>query len=137
MKKFELFNLKKNEGGKHTLTALELKDYIDFDVKRIYFVKNPKVKEIAGHCHYEEKELFILVRGLVRALIDKGNGIEEIPMAEDTAIYVPNFVWHGFKYDSDDVIIAAVSSTNYKSDRSDYIEDYSEYLKIRDQKLNE
>lgn len=137
-KKFEFFTLKRNDTEKHTLTAVELKDYIDFEVKRIYFTTNSKVNETGTHCHFEEKEFFVVVQGNCIAVIDRGNGIEEFPMSAPTsAIYVPNYVWHGFKNLSDDLIILAVSSTNYRADRSDYLDNYNEYLKIRDQKLNE
>jgi mannose-6-phosphate isomerase-like protein (cupin superfamily) len=136
MKKFEFFNLKINDSpGKHVLTVAELKDYIDFDVKRVYIISDFKIKETGQHCHYEEKEFFSLVKGSVTAVIDKGQGIEEFPMTPGSAIYVPNYVWHGFKDISEDAVILALSSTNYRPDRSDYLDNYDEYLKIRDEKL--
>lgn len=137
-KKFELFTLKKNDTlQKHTLTVAELKDYTDFEVKRVYTVTNFKVRETGQHCHFEEKEFFVIVQGKATAIIDRGNGLEEIPMSPSSAIYVPNYVWHGFKDISDDAVLLALSSTNYRSDRSDYLDNYEEYLKVRDEKLNE
>jgi len=137
-KKFDFFTLKINDSpGKHTLTVAELKDYIDFDVARIYTITDFKVKETGQHCHYEEKEFFIVVQGGATAVIDRGNGLEEFLMKPGSAIYVPSYVWHGFKDISQDAIILAASSTNYRPDRSDYLDNYDEYLKIRDSKLNE
>lgn len=133
--KFTLFTLKNIPTANFLMTALELKEYIDFTVKRIYFITS-----ITGvtstHCHYEEEELFIMIAGSCTAIIDKGQGIEEIEIhAPKHAIFVPRFVWHGFKNFSTGAVLMAASSTNYREDRSDYLADYTKYLKIRDEKL--
>jgi dTDP-4-dehydrorhamnose 3,5-epimerase-like enzyme len=134
-KPFELFTLTNRATPKFVMTAVELKDYIDFEVKRIYFISKPQ-DNTGAHCHYEEKEFFIMQQGTCIALIDRGNGIEEFKLeGPQHAIYVPNYVWHGFKDLSDDAILLAITSTNYRPDRSDYLEDYDQYLKIRDEKL--
>ena len=136
-KKFELYTLKNINNPRNLMTPLELKDYIDFEVKRIYFISDIK-SDTGAHCHFEEKELFVMVKGSCIATIDKGKGIEEVELnGLKNAIYVPNFVWHGFKNISSDAMILALSSTNYRPDRSDYLEDYNEYLKIRDEKLKD
>lgn len=119
------------------MTPLELHEYIDFEVKRVYFISGAK-GDSGEHSHLEEKELFIMVQGSCTAIIDKGNGKEDVLLtAPKEAIYVPNYVWHGFKDFSEDAIVFALSSTNYRPDRSDYIEEYDEYLKFRDEKLAE
>jgi mannose-6-phosphate isomerase-like protein (cupin superfamily) len=137
MKKFEQFSIKKIAvPGKFVMSPVELKDYIDFEVKRIYFITNVEAPT-GAHCHKVEEELFILISGSCTAVVDKGNGIEEIKMSGPTdAIYVPAYAWHHFKDFSTDAILLAISSTNYNPDRSDYIEDYDEYLKVRDENLN-
>ncbi len=122
---------------KFTMSPVELKDYIDFEVKRIYFITDIKAPT-GAHCHKEEKEFFILQRGSCIAVVDRRNGLEEIPMQGPTdALYIANYVWHHFKDFSDDAVLLALSSTNYNPDRSDYIEDYDEYLSIRDKHLKE
>jgi mannose-6-phosphate isomerase-like protein (cupin superfamily) len=134
-KPFEKYTLKNIPTDNFLMTPLELHEYIDFEVKRVYFITEP-TGEAGQHCHKEEKELFIMVQGKVTAVIDQGNGKEEMQIeGPKEALYVPNYVWHGFKNFSEDAILLAVSSTNYMPDRSDYIEDYDEYLKVRDEKL--
>ena len=135
--KFKQFQLEKKRGEKmgkgFNLTPIELKDFIDFEVKRIYYVT--ELEGATGqHCHKEEKELFICIKGSLTATVDKGNGKEEMAMKEGTAFYIGNYVWHEFKDAKDDAIMLALSSTNYKPDRSDYIEDYEEYKKIISEK---
>lgn len=135
-KKFELFTLNNIETPRFLMTPLELHEYIDFEVKRLYFIVKPKTGETGAHCHYKEKELFIMLQGSCTAVIDQGNGLEEFEFrGPQKALYAANYVWHGFKNFSEDIVLLALSSTNYNPDRSDYLEDYTEYLKIRDENL--
>jgi hypothetical protein len=127
--KFQKFSINKVQAQNFILSPLELRDYLDFPVKRIYFIS-----AISGntnsHCHKIEKELFLLAQGRCTAVIDQGYGLEEIKLqALESAIYIGNYVWHHFKDFSPDAILLALSSTNYSPDRSDYIEDYEEFKK--------
>jgi mannose-6-phosphate isomerase-like protein (cupin superfamily) len=134
-KKFTIYTLNTIETENLLMTPLELKEYLDFKVKRMYFF-SVIGKGTGEHCHYEEKELFVMIKGSCTAVIDSGKGKEEISfIAPQTALYVPNYVWHGFKDFSQDAVLLALSSTNYSPDRSDYLEDYEQYVKIRDEKL--
>lgn len=125
------------KNGKTYSIADQLQQYIDFPIKRFYIIQGAPT-DTGQHCHKEEKEFFVMVKGSCTAVIDRGNGKEDILLQGPVgSIYVPNYVWHGFKNFSEDAIILAVSSTVYKADRSDYIEDYDAYLKVRDEKLNQ
>src|SRR4051794_39087854 len=120
MKKFELFTLNNLDTSRFTLTPLELKDYLDFEVKRMYFIVKTKTGETDAHCHYVEKELFVMIQGSCTAVIDQGKGLEELEFkGPEQALYSANYVWHGFKNFSHDAILLALSSTNYNPDRSD------------------
>lgn len=125
--KFKKLEVKKIEAPNFTMSPLELKDYIDFEPKRIYFISHPK-GPTGAHCHLKEEELFVVVKGTCTAVIDRGEGLEEIRLLAPTdAIYVGNYVWHHFKDFSEDAIVLAVSSTNYNPSREDYIEDYEKF----------
>lgn len=126
---FKQFKFKTFTNTGVALTPIELKDFIDFEVKRIYYITDFTVPT-GQHCHHKELELFICQRGTVTAVIDRGNGKEDLPMTAQDAIYVGNYVWHGFKDASADCVLLALSSTNYSADRSDYVTDYDEYKKI-------
>ena len=133
---FKQFTLKAIDiSGKFIMHPMELKDYIDFIVKRIYFITAPQ-SPTGAHCHKKEKELFVMIQGSCMAEIDRGRGIEEFSMrGPNDAVYVGSYAWHHFKNFSPDAILLAVSSTNYNPNRKDYIENYEDYLKIRDKKL--
>ncbi|PKL72204.1 dTDP-6-deoxy-3,4-keto-hexulose isomerase [Candidatus Kuenenbacteria bacterium HGW-Kuenenbacteria-1] len=133
---FQQFELKKIQAPHFLMRPVELKDYIDFEVKRVYFITKP-IGNTGAHCHKIEEEFFIMIQGSCVAVIDKGNGLEEFKFeAPISAFYVSEYVWHHFKDLSSDVILLALSSTNYNSNRSDYIEDYEEFKKVISEKIN-
>lgn len=124
---FKQFEVKKIATENFIMSPLELKDLIDFEVKRVYFISQP-IGNTSQHCHLKEKELFVMVAGECTAIIDRGNGLEDIRLTAPTsAIYVGNYIWHGFKDFTPSAVLMAISSTNYNPNRSDYIEDYSAY----------
>src|SRR5436190_24304799 len=108
MKRFKHYTLKAFPGRNAIMSPVELKDYIDFEVKRVYYITKP-TGDTGQHCHKIEKEFFIMIQGSCIAVIDQGNGKEEIFIEGPTsALYVPNYVWHGFKEISSDTILLAL-----------------------------
>jgi mannose-6-phosphate isomerase-like protein (cupin superfamily) len=126
---FKRLKIKTLQNDKASYGFIELKDFVDFDVKRVYYIYNCK-QATGQHCHKEERELFVMQKGACTAVIDCGKGKEDVRLETGDAIYVGAYVWHGFKDFTDDAMVLAMSSTNYREDRSDYIEDYDEYLRI-------
>ena len=133
---FKTFQYKSFNNRGYDLTPVEFKDSVPFEVKRLYFMDLGPKASTNQHCHKIEEEVFIQVKGSSTIVVDHGKGKEEIKLeGSGAAVYIPAYVWHGFKDGTAGCIILALSSTNYSVDRSDYIEDYSEYLKVRDTKL--
>lgn len=130
-RRYKLFTLKNIQAPNFLMTPLELKEYINFEVKRVYFISNP-TGNTGNHAHRaEEDELFIQLQGSCTISVDDGHGIEDVPLVgPKTAIYIPHLVWHGFKDLSSNCIILALTSTNYDPSRSDYCEDYEEFQKL-------
>ena len=115
------------------MTAMELKDYLNFDVKRIYFISSPSGEYKTGnHAHrQDEDEVFVQLQGKSTICVDDGQGMEEIILEGPRhAISVPHLVWHGFKDLSLDCLILALTSTNYDPSRADYCEDYKEFKRL-------
>lgn len=132
-RKYKLFTLKNILAPNFLMTALELKEYLNFDVKRIYFISSPTGEYKTGqHAHrLEEDEMFVQVQGSCTITVDDGHGMEEVKLeGPKNAILVPHMVWHGFKDLSQDCIILAVTSTNYDPSRADYCENYEEFNSI-------
>ena len=92
-RRYKLFDLKNISTPNFLMTPLELKEYIDFDVKRVYFISSPQNEKITGsHCHLkEEDELFIMVQGSCTMVVDDGHGKEEVNLeGPKQAIFIPN-----------------------------------------------
>ena len=128
---YKLFTLKNIQAPNFLMTPLELKDYLDFEVKRVYFITNP-TGNTGNHAHRaQEDEIFIQIQGSCTINVDDGSGLEDIRLeGPKSAIVVPHMVWHGFKDLSPDCILLALTSTNYDTTRADYIEDYEEFRKL-------
>ena len=130
MSKFRKLTVPKIQAPNFVMSPLELKDFIDFEVKRMYFISDP-TGPTGAHCHKVEKELFVMIAGECVAEIDDGGGLCQIQLKAPTdAIYVDAFIWHHFKEFSEGAVLLALSSTNYNPDRSDYIEDYTEFKSL-------
>lgn len=132
MKEFIKFELKTFTNRGFKLTPVELKDVVPFETKRVYYFQDaPEGIQTGEHIHKVEEEVFIQMKGTSIAIIDRGAGKEELQMqGPNDAIYVPAYVWHGFKQMSADCVILAISSTNYSPTREDYVEDYEEFKKV-------
>ena len=136
-RRYKLYTLNNIQAPNFVMTPLELKDYIDFDVKRVYFITDPTNEKLTGsHSHIaEEDELFVMISGKCTMVLDDGHGLEEVELdGPKKAIYIPKLVWHHFKDMSDDAVILAITSTNYKPERTDYCEDYQEFQKLLKEK---
>lgn len=130
-RKYKVFTLKNIQTPNFLMTPLELKEYIDFPVKRVYFISSP-TGNTGNHAHKaEEDEIFIQIQGQSTICVDDGSGMEEIVLSgPKNAISIPHLVWHGFKDLSPDCVILALTSTNYDPARSDYCEDYGEFKQL-------
>lgn len=127
MENIQLIKLPHFKDERGELVPIELKDHIDWEAKRVYYVFNNKETR-GGHAHRTEKELFICVRGEFTARVHDGKEWQEHKLkGPDQAIYTDNMIWHEFTDFSENGILLAVSSTNY--DPSDYVHDFDQFLK--------
>jgi quercetin dioxygenase-like cupin family protein len=133
--KLEIKKIRSFENKGYKLTPVELKDVAPFEVKRVYTIEFSYGCTTGEHCHKVEQEVFIQLRGSSVMVVDFGKGKENVRLEAGDSIFIPAYVWHGFQDSSEDAFVLALSSTNYTADRSDYIENYEEYLKERDSKL--
>lgn len=131
MNSYEFFTLPVFTDNRGSLIPLELKEYISWEPKRVYYAIDMKEGR-GGHCHRTEKELFICLQGNMTAKLHDGKEwIEKEMKAPREAVRVDNRVWHEFTNFSDDAILLAVSSTNYDSD--DYIRDFDQFINEKKQ----
>lgn len=131
LQKFQ-FNLIKGQGDYQLIPVEFLPEQIPFEVKRTYFIVSESETNTGQHAHFEEKEVFLVIKGQANLISIDQNGEEyEINLKQGEAVYIANLVWHGFKNIESNSVICAFSSTHHNSDRSDYLEDKEKFLKIR------
>ena len=124
------FDFIKGQGDYQLLPVEFFEDQIPFEVKRTYFILSNNVETQTGqHAHYEEEELFLVLKGGVELISIDEQGIEySMNLNLGEAVYIPTMIWHGFKKMEPNTVIAAFSSTHHKVDRSDYFEDKEKFV---------
>ena len=125
------FELKQGQGKYFLLPVEFLSEDIPFEVKRTYFIISENEQTQTGqHAHFEEKEVFLVIKGSAElASLDEKGGEYTVSLQAGEAVYVPQKIWHGFSKLEPNTVICAFSSTHFKSDRSDYLEDKKEYVR--------
>lgn len=113
-----------------SLIASEFKKDLPFIPKRCFFVYNVPSKKIRGeHAHKTCEQFLVCLKGKVSALIDNGKERNQVELdSPGKGLYMPAMVW-GTQYNySEDAILLCFASKEY--DSTDYIRDYSEFLKL-------
>lgn len=111
-----------------SLCPIELSELNLFDIKRVYSVYANKQKR-GGHAHFNEEEFFFMAEGSCICRLHDGTDWIQIELTVGiNAVYVSNMVWHEFDNFSNGASLVALSSTSYNHNRSDYIEDFNDFL---------
>ena len=120
--KFPTFN---DERG--SLVPVELKDYIDWEVKRVYYLVDVK-SDRGGHCVKDEKKIYVCQKGSLKCRFHDGKDWVSFEMTgPDDAIVMEGDYYREFTDFSEDAVLMAISSVNY--DSNDYIYDLDEFVK--------
>ena len=128
----KLLNLRTFIEPDGNLVPVESKHDIPFDIKRIFYVYGVKNQDDRGkHSHYKTKQVLICLSGEVEVICDDGVHRKKYKLTKPhQAIYIPEMIWDEQRYMSGDSVLLVLSNTYY--DSKDYIEDYDEFLKIRE-----
>jgi acetyltransferase-like isoleucine patch superfamily enzyme len=113
-----------------SLTVGQIGDGLPFVPKRYFFVFNVPTRQVRGaHAHRDLHQLLVCVTGDCAVLVDDGTQREEFVLnAPDLALHVEPMVWATEFRFSPNAVLAVLASDGY--DKSDYIEDYDEYLAL-------
>lgn len=107
------------------LSALELNEFVGWDVKRVYYVSNVSAVR-GGHCVQGEKKIYVCVAGSVRGRFFDGHEWVELDLkAPSDAILMEGDYWREFVDFSDGAVLMAISNMNYEPDK--YIYDINQY----------
>ena len=126
----KLYNFKSHKNLRGSLVAGEFDKDLPFIPKRFFIVYNVPNKKIRGeHAHKTCEQFLICIKGKISAMVDNGQQRKQVELdSTQKGLYIPAMVW-GTQYNySDDAVLLCFASKNYNN--SDYIRDYSEYLKL-------
>ena len=128
----KLLNLRTFIEPDGNLVPIESKHDIPFDIKRIFYVYGVNDQNDRGkHAHHKTKQVLICLSGEVEVICDDGVHRKKYKLTKPhQAIYIPEMIWDEQRYMSEDAVLLVLSNTYY--DSKDYIEDYDEFLMMRE-----
>ena len=128
----KLFNLRSFIEHDGNLVPIESRHDIPFDVKRIFYVYGVKDQDDRGkHSHHKTKQVLICLNGEVKVVCDDGKNRKSYILSKPTqALYIPEMIWDEQTYKSKDSVLLVLANTHY--DINDYIEDYEEFLMMKE-----
>ena len=130
VKKFTLKTFTEPDGK---LIPIELDKDIPFEVKRMFYVYDVHDQNDRGkHSHHKTKQILIAVSGGVTVICDDGKKRRNYVLNEpNKALLIPEMIWDEQVYHSESSVLLVLSNTNY--DLNDYIEDYDEFKRLKNE----
>ena len=127
----KIINLTKIVDPRGNLTVAEQMKDVPFDIKRAYWVYDVPGGECrGGHAYWENQELIIALSGSFDVLLDDGNEKKTFHLNRSYyGLYVPKGLWREMENFSTNSLALVLSSTKY--DESDYIYEYDEFVKLK------
>ena len=113
------------------LVALEQFKDIPFSVKRVYYMYDTTPGVTRGkHAHKCLQQIMICIHGSCKVLLDNGEEREIVVLDKpNEGILISNDIWREMYDFSPDAVLMVLASELY--DESDYIRDYEQFLKYR------
>ena len=127
----ELLDLSKNFDERGSLIEISKLNKINFELKRIFYIYDINPNYLRGdHAHKKCKQLLICLRGSVRVKSwDGSESCEHILNSPSSALFIPEMIWAAQEYMVKDSVLLVACDRIY--DKKDYINQKSEFLKLR------
>jgi dTDP-4-dehydrorhamnose 3,5-epimerase-like enzyme len=127
-KELKFFTAAESQDG--TLTVIEKKDNLPFEVKRVYYICGAPQNLVRGrHAHRKLKRILFCPSGSCDFILDDGRERVTIKMRNrDHGLYIYGSLWLEFSNFSPDCVVICLASDEY--DEVDYIRDYDQFLEF-------
>ncbi len=127
----KIVDLSKVHNDAGNITVLENNKNIPFDIKRIYYLYDvPMGADRGGHGHYALQQYVVAASGSFTFVLDDGVNKREFFLNDPSkALHIQPGIWREIKGFSSGSICLVLASQKYNE--SDYIRDYVEYLKYK------
>ena len=129
----KLISLKTFIDSEGSLVSIESGLSIPFKIKRVFYVFEVHDQKDRGeHSHHKTEQVLICLNGEVKVLCDDGKNRKEWVLDKpNQALYIPNLIWDEQTYLTSYSVLLILANTNY--DPSDYIEDYEEFKRLKNE----
>ena len=113
------------------LSFVEQLNHIPFEINRTYWIYDvPGGETRGGHAYKENQEFIVALSGAVDVLVDDGKQRKKFTLNRSYyGLYVPTGLWREMVNFSTNSLALEFGSIHYSE--NDYIRDYSEYLKLK------
>lgn len=124
---------KHHSNRKGNISVVENNITIPFDVKRIYYLYDVPGGESRGaHAHKDLSQIIIAASGSFRVTLDDGNVRRSFILNRPyQGLYIKPGIWRDLDDFSSGAVAMVLASEIYK--KEDYIRDYDEFIKFRNQ----
>ncbi len=118
-----------NQSG--NITVVENLKNIPFEVKRVYYLYDiPGGETRGGHAHYELEQYIIAASGSFDVVLSDGVNRKIVTLNRPNfALHIVPALWRELDNFSSGSVCLVLASHKY--DESDYIREYSDYLKMK------
>lgn len=127
----QIINLPKFLDARGNLSFVEQENHIPFAIKRTYWLYDvPGGESRGGHAYRGNQEFIVALSGSFDVLLDDGFEKKLFTLNRSYyGLYVPKGLWREMENFSTNSLALILSSTEY--DATDYIRDYDEFLKLK------
>lgn len=118
-----------NEALRGTISFIEFEKYVNFPIKRVYWLYNlSKLHDRGFHAHKQLRQILVVLQGSCKIILDNAITREEIYLNSPAIGLVINpMVWRELKECNNNSIIIVFASDIH--DDNDYIRNYNDFLK--------
>lgn len=127
----KLVELPKFMDPRGNLSFVEEKKHIPFEIRRTYWIYDvPGGESRGGHAYKTTDEFIVAISGSFDVMVDDGVNKKTYTLNRSYyGLYIPKGLWRTMNNFSTNSLALETANTDY--DRSDYVESYDDYLKMK------
>ena len=128
-----MIELSKHHAPQGNISVVENNNDVPFEVKRVYYLYDVPGGESRGaHAHRDLEQLIIAASGSFRVTLDDGKCKRSFFLNRPyQGLYVKPGMWRDLEDFSSGAVCMVLASEVYQ--KEDYIRDYEEFLKFREE----
>lgn len=127
----KLLELPRFNDPRGNLSFVEQNNHIPFEIQRTYWIYDvPGGESRGGHAYKLTSEFIIAISGSFDVVVDDGEERKTFTLNRSYyGLYIPRGLWRQIENFSTNSLALEFADTKY--DRSDYIENYDEYSRLK------